>query len=363
MQTAPTLKPDDSDPAPAAQDARDEADDTQTYKIKLDNLGRNVSKKEVLKLIATTDIKYKNIKIAPKWTYAVVGFETKDEMEKAIGVLDGFVYKGHSLAAFTLKDRGSRLPYDEQLQKKDKEVHSSLVKLKNELWKYFPKNTFHSELPKWDDSVSPIDRIKEMTSEQRAVVQLAWLREAAKAHNGAPCQTQPIVPSPTKEGYRSKCEFTFGKDLNGEKTCGFLLGLYKEGVHAVLNPKDCLHVTPDGKAIANILEDYIEQSEYDVYDRISKKGVYRSAMVRTMGSGECMVIFQINPTPLSAQQVDDEKSKFTAFFIEHAKQQSVSINSLYFQLSSDVFNGFKDDTPSELVYGTPHITERLLGQR
>jgi tRNA (uracil-5-)-methyltransferase len=200
---------------------------------------------------------------------------------------------------------------------------------------------------------------------------LNWVKEAIKDHDGMPCPLLPTIPSPKTEGYRqdsklisrSKYEFTFGRDLEGEKTCGFLLGLYKEGVHAVLNPSELLHVSVEGKKIANMLQDYVKEQEYDVYDRIKQEGVYRTALVRTLGSGECMIMLQINPTLLSEKQIEEEKIKFKDYIINHSAgpDKKLSINSLYIQLSSDSFNGFKDETPSELLHGTKFVTEKILG--
>ncbi len=253
-----------------------------------------------------------------------------------------------------------RLSYEEQLERKEKAIKSLLQNFKNELRKFLPKQNF-SDVPETDMSLSPLKRIKGMTSEQRALVQLAWLREAVKENKGIPCPLDPILPSPMIEGYRSKYEFTFGKDLNGEKTCGFLLGLFKKGFHAVLNPRQCLHVSNSAKCIANILEEYVSKSNYDVYDRINKVGVYRGVLVRTMSSGQCMLIFQINPSSLSEAQIEDEKIVLKTFLLEQASHvDDLTINALYLQLSSDVFNGFKDETPSELIHGVSFVTETLL---
>jgi tRNA (uracil-5-)-methyltransferase len=62
------------------------------------------------------------------------------------------------------------------------------------------------------------------------------------------------IQSPSSNGYRTKCEFTIGRDLDGEKTVGFLLGLYRDGVTAVLSPDDCLHVSEKAKQVAKTME-------------------------------------------------------------------------------------------------------------
>ena len=74
-----------------------------------------------------------------------------------------------------------------------------------------------------------------------------------------PCKMYDPIPSPDINGYRTKCEFTIGKDLDGKPTVGFLLGLYKLGITAVLDPKDCLNVPDIAKRIASYMQvrDYL----------------------------------------------------------------------------------------------------------
>jgi hypothetical protein len=62
------------------------------------------------------------------------------------------------------------------------------------------------------------------------------------------------IESPVINGYRTKCEFTIGKDLNGSRTVGFLLGLYRDGITAVISPDDCLHVPDKAKEVAKVME-------------------------------------------------------------------------------------------------------------
>lgn len=46
---------------------------------------------------------------------------------------------------------------------------------------------------------------------------------------------EPFVPSPTIDGYRNKCEFSFGKHpFTGEFTVGFRLASYKQGSLSVV---------------------------------------------------------------------------------------------------------------------------------
>jgi tRNA (uracil-5-)-methyltransferase len=68
------------------------------------------------------------------------------------------------------------------------------------------------------------------------------------------CEFLPPIKSPVLTGYRTKCEFTIGKDLEGQSTVGFLLGLYRDGITTVLEPSECLHVSETGKRVAKAME-------------------------------------------------------------------------------------------------------------
>jgi tRNA (uracil-5-)-methyltransferase len=123
-----------------------------------------------------------------------------------------------------------------------------------------------------------------------------------------PCELAQPIASPEQNGYRTKCEFTIGKNIDGEKTVGFLLGLFKEGQTGVQEPSECLHIPDSAKKIAaamevtyslhftfcilneilnqSLLQAYIRDSKYEVYDRVAKDGVYRGLLVRTPSTGE-----------------------------------------------------------------------------
>lgn len=101
-----------------------------------------------------------------------------------------------------------------------------------------------------------------------------------------PFEVLDPIASPDVYGYRSKCEFTIGRNPDGERTVGFLLGLYRHGITSVLSPESCLHVPDVSKRIAKAMEDYVRESDYDVYDRVDKVGVWRTMMVKAQRTGD-----------------------------------------------------------------------------
>jgi tRNA (uracil-5-)-methyltransferase len=121
-----------------------------------------------------------------------------------------------------------------------------------------------------------------------------------------------------------------------------------------------LNVSSNAKAIANFLQDYARKSELDVYDRVEQKGFFRLALVRTLQSGQCMVMLQVNPTDISPEDLEKEKQLFTECLLGH-ETVDFTINSIYWQESTEKFNGIKDDMPMTLLHGTPQVVETLMG--
>jgi tRNA (uracil-5-)-methyltransferase len=176
-------------------------------------------------------------------------------------------------------------------------------------------------------------------------------------------EIEDVIKSPQTQGYRNKCEFSFGRNTDGEKSLGFLLGLFKNGITTVLSPRPCLHVSDLQKLIVDKIEEYARQSKLDTYDRLKQAGFFRLLLVRTLESGENMVMIQVNPQDLSEEELETEKLKFTKFITEFSDSQPEreKVDSVWWQLNDDCFNGIKDDMTMELLAGKEEIEETLMG--
>jgi tRNA (uracil-5-)-methyltransferase len=76
-----------------------------------------------------------------------------------------------------------------------------------------------------------------------------------------PCDVLEPIPSSVVDGYRTKCEFTIGTNLDGKPTVGFLLGSFRDGVVTVLDLSESLNVPSIAKKIAKDMEEYVNASE------------------------------------------------------------------------------------------------------
>ncbi|ORZ01756.1 S-adenosyl-L-methionine-dependent methyltransferase [Syncephalastrum racemosum] len=179
------------------------------------------------------------------------------------------------------------------------------------------------------------------------------------------CQVLDPLPAPNLEGYRSKCEFTIGYDLDNQPTVGFLLGLYKKGVTAVLEPSQCKHIPPVAKKIAKAMQDYVRQSKYPAYDRKTHQGVWRLLMTRTQRTGDAMVLIQLkSKDSMTAKELAAEKKhlvKYFQSFKDKPEEERFDFSTLILQDSDAVHNGFEPKAPTDVLVGDGYIHEELLG--
>lgn len=170
----------------------------------------------------------------------------------------------------------------------------------------------------------------------------------------------PVIGSPQVNHYRTKCEFTIGRNLEGEPSVGFLLGLYRDGIVAVLESDECLNVSATANAVAKSMSDYVKASDLPVYDRTEKTGCWRTIMTKTPSTGEVMIVVQLSSAELSAERVEQEKVSLTKFW---KNSSSVSVTTLLFQVWNGASNGFTDKAPLETLIGDGYVHEELLGLR
>ncbi|KAI9099856.1 S-adenosyl-L-methionine-dependent methyltransferase [Phlyctochytrium arcticum] len=365
-------------------------------RLRLDNLPKHCGKKDILKICTKEGVEeIPQVKKAPTWEYAYLSFMTEESRIAAKAKLEGAVFKNQKLtvsdavqharsgmanmrgrsqrdvAASNADDTRTteerladqvtplwRKAYSEQLKGKQQKLRSAMVKFRTQMTRYLTKEYLRAGCPE----PQTLDITPQMSPEDRAIIQLAWLRTAAAENENMACPLLEIMPSPIEKFYRNKCEFTFGWDDKGEKCVGFLLGLFKEGVVNVLPPTDSLHVSPAARDIAAALQTFLRASDLDIYDRIQKKGFWRMTLVRTHTTGENMVIVQYNPKDVPADKIQTAVSELSAH-MQAAKSSDGNplATTLLVQEWEGVFNGFPEDALMKVVYGSGFVHEKLLG--
>lgn len=323
----------------------------------------------VKKLLQSHDLH--KFKKAPKWDYAYMNFETEEAARAAMAKLDGVIFKKKVLST--------------EYSKVSEHIFRSRFEAKKKAIEDIPKEIDpRTPAEKLADQVTPLYKIpypeqiakkhklgyrylntlrKKLNTipdnSEQAKAQIAWTNTL----EGMDCEVLDTIQSPEINGYRTKCEFTVGRNLEGTPTVGFLLGLYRDGITAVLNPAECLHVPEKAKKIAKAMEDYIRQSNYDVYDRVEKIGVWRSVMTKTQRSGDVMIVIQMNTTSLSDNQFEEEKKKLVAYWDKLKCEGDIVATTLMLQVWNGDSNGITDKGTTEVLTGDGYVYETILGCR
>nr|CAG8571377.1 13745_t:CDS:10 [Entrophospora candida] len=209
-----------------------------------------------------------------------------------------------------------KIPYEIQLENKQNDIRKFIINLRQKI-SNIEKDYYNDNLPEWLSVESELNNF---------------------------CDFLPILRSPITEGYRNKCEFTIGLNLDKEKTVGFLLGAYKDGLVSVLEPNKTIHVSDVAKKLAKGMQDYVRNSQYDIYDRRTKQ-------------------VQLHPQNLTEEQLGQEKIKLTNYFQAFSKNENFNLTCLLIQLFDGVSNGMSDKVPYELLYGTSYIHEEMMNCR
>ena len=159
-----------------------------------------------------------------------------------------------------------------------------------------------------------------------------------------------IKPSPLITGYRNKCEFTIGWDRESKPTVGFSLGGFRDGLLLIENARNCLHVPDSIKAIADYFEEYLRSEgvleKYPIFERVGKKGFWRILMVREHGDA-LMVAVQVQDDVVADKALF--KNEMAAVFEGFNKSAQVKVESIFVQFTQMAHHGLSTVEPYEHV--------------
>ncbi|KAL1924971.1 uncharacterized protein VTP21DRAFT_4625 [Calcarisporiella thermophila] len=365
----PTTNPQEQ---PIEQRTQDSEAEGMWWRLRLKNLPKFTDPKSLKKYLSKVGIENVKLNKAPKWDYAFLTFQNEQEQKVAIEKLKDAVMKKNTLqvevANMSAEERAAT--FDKRATKKHAELEADtrtpsekladqvtpLHKLSYEDQIQQKTKSIHKVLSEFRKKISALTTNDENTREF-----LAWANGKSEFGQNLPCEVLPTVASPETNFYRTKCEFTFGRNLAGDKTVGFLLGLFRDGLTTVLSPEECLHVSEPAKKLARMMEEYVRASEYDVYDRVTKQGTWRTMLVRTQRTGEVMVIVQFSSQGMSEQQISEEKEKLKKYFQSDAESDKVKVSTLLIQIWDGLSNGMTDKAPLETLFGPGYVHEELLG--
>lgn len=221
----------------------------------------------------------------------------------------------------------AELPYEEQLQRKEKECIKHLQAY--------------------------------ATAVKRASLELRPIIQANQKEKGLPCQWHGIKEAPNTKGYRNKSEFAVGKNENGEKTVGFRVGTYSNGSVEVGSVQDLPHIPDRTKLAVKLFESYIQSSKYDVFCMELYTGHFRQFTVRQSdATGEIMIIVGLHTTPI-LDELDELITDIVNYFTERVGNE-LDVTSIYIE---EINKREVGQTHNKVrhVYGSKYITDMILG--
>ena len=165
-----------------------------------------------------------------------------------------------------------------------------------------------------------------------------------------------VKPSPVKQAYRNKMEFSFGDEY---KDGPMALGMHKRGsFHDIVNVTDCQIVDEDYRKILACTLECAKASGYPYYHRMRHTGYFRHLLVRkAVKTGEILI-----DLVTTAEQAVDGSSTFEQNWKESllSLELNGTIAGILHTQNDSVADVVKDEGTT-ILYGQSYFYEELLG--
>lgn len=332
---------------------------SENYKLEVANLPRHC-KFHVVKQLLERHFKLEPHKIRVGKDRAYVAFNSEKERDDAISTIDNKEWKGRVLTAKLAAPRHDpfikRQRLDDDSQDVKRVQDESLEK----------DDIIQQVCPLWDKTYEEQLLFKEsfirsLLNFSKGITKLSpnLKKDAPKLFNWIQknnricCHFDGVEPSPCKIGYRNKCEFNVGRD----GVVGFRSGCYKAGhARVVQPPRDCPIVNENMYKVLDVFQTFLQDTtntKLRGFDNITHEGHVRQLTIRTNETNECMVIVDINPQNLIAEDIEKEIQSIVKTLSALKEVVSIFIN-----LSGK--EHINNNTSSmKLVYGEDCLYESL----
>eukprot|EP00039_Didymoeca_costata_P027173 m.17641 g.17641 ORF g.17641 m.17641 type:complete len:576 (-) comp6072_c0_seq1:86-1813(-) len=343
---------------------------SENFKIVINNVNRYASVKDIKKFLVNKGLDPVKIK-RPYGNFAFVGFRNTEAREQALKVLNtNLKFKGQEISANYAKPAEDPLA---EIRKRKLEESDGPAPKRHLLDQSIPawKLLANKVTPMWEMPYEMQLKKKQQAQRQKLLKicrQFArplprWAEEGRKAHNGLYFPLDEIRPSPVIDGYRNKCEFTIGYSTDGtdKKLCvGHLLGCYKDGELEVIGTEKLKNIPQQTNMIRKEFETILEKSSLPVYDKVSRKGVWRYLLVRNTSSGEALAQLSGDFTDVEPQVKEKEITRIKVS-LELAKINGLKLTSFLVQHNPSRSGVANDLDPAEVLIGEETITETMNG--
>ena len=165
-----------------------------------------------------------------------------------------------------------------------------------------------------------------------------------------------VKPSPVKQAYRNKMEFSFGDEY---KDGPMALGMHKRGsFHDIVNVTDCQIVDEDYRKILACTLECAKASGYPYYHRMRHTGYFRHLLVRkAVKTGEILI-----DLVTTTEHAVDGSSTFEQNWKESllSLELNGTIAGILHTQNDSVADVVKDEGTT-ILYGQSYFYEELLG--
>lgn len=348
---------------------------SEKYKIEVRGLPKYYGIGEFKKLL-NDKLDLQSCKVKPPrkgsgWLY--VSFRSEENRQKAIETLNGILWKNSKLKAQIAKPMpdpfvkrrleeevaGKRVKTDEE-DDQSVSVEDKVKSTTTPLWNMPYPNQLEFKQKEIESIVTNL--CKQMLKESKDDV-LKWMKYQKDKYQGLPCELLPILSTDVFTEYRNKCEFTVGRNPEGDKVViGFRLSSYAAGSTAVGPVDDLCHIPAKMKKVVRVLEEFMQNSELKPFHPVDHSGYWRQVTVRTTLGDDLMVMVGIQSQDLSAERLEELKSQLRDFF-ETGKGVEARVTSLYLQAMTKKSADRENGDNIHHISGTKYIEETLLGMK
>nr|XP_022905076.1 tRNA (uracil-5-)-methyltransferase homolog A-like [Onthophagus taurus] len=310
---------------------------SESFKIEVKNLPKYYGINEFRKLL-NEKLKLASNKIkSPRQncSYIFVCFRNEEDRQNAINTITNYKWKGKVLNAIKAKPAPDPLVK----KRKDTEENSPNKKIKSD--KPLLERLKDSTIPFWNITYNQQLEEKQKTirdilikfgnnlSHQNNSLQ-KWIEKQKLKHNGLPCELLQIRSVDKIEGYRNKCEFSVGiNEETNEKTVGFRMGSYANGITSVGPIQDLCHIPETMKLAVKYYEDFVKSYDLEVFNPEKQTGHFRQLSIRSAPE-QLMLVFGIHPQDLNAEKVAKFKEDVVEFFTT-GLGGGCGVTSMYYQ--------------------------------
>lgn len=336
---------------------------SENFKISVSNLPKSLNKYHAAKSLIEKHFKifnYKKIKLGKTIIY--VTFSSEEDRIKAIEIINNSEWKGHILDAviaeakedpFIKKQRvadNKKSGYDQESDVTN--IDFEPIDINSQVCPLFDRDYNIQIKMKTRTMKSILTMYKQIKRLNNNLARYApQLNDWNEKNRAISCDFAGVELSPVLVGYRNKCEFNVDRDGN----VGFRLGRYRDGSSRVVHPpSDCPILNTKMFQIIEVFERYLKDlscTKLRGFDPVTHTGHVRQLTVRTNQNLNSLLIIDMDPNQLSAEEIHEEIQKMLDCF-----KEIEGIVSIYTNVSKKAHLTGMDQS-LKLIYGQSNLVE------